>query len=223
MTYDECCVLAMSRTNEITRNYPSSRELMIRRASVRQRELMAKAAKANPDYYGVCAISPLDANAATDVNDIVEPTPTPELIDMVLIEDPGSSQYAAGTEVNIVRALDKHAELAPRMTLRDLVLQGVDDDMDGVISVEIYYSRLSPMATFADASSSLELQSPWDELLVIDLNRHLLQKATRLEASLRKEAIDACDAEETPLLAGYIEHIGTYGPHTTRFSRRMAR
>ncbi|HTJ62156.1 MAG TPA: hypothetical protein VL333_13275 [Candidatus Saccharimonadales bacterium] len=223
MTAEEMAILALARTSEITEHYPATRSTMYRRMGLRQRELMTLAAKANPDYYGVCALSNLDSNTATDLNDIIEPVPTPELISLVKIEDPGTSQWAAGTEINIVPAAQKDCELPPRATLRDLVLQGVDTDLVGVTSVEILYSRIAAAFGPFDGDSVLELQAPWDELLVIDLTKHLLGKATRLPQDIQQAAIAALDKEEAPILTAYIDHVTNYAPLTTRFTRRVAR
>lgn len=220
MTVEEMAKLAMARTSEITSHYPSTRALIYRRLGLRQREIMAMGAKLNPDYYGTCAESALDAKAATDLNDIIEPVPTPELVEMVTIEDAGTSQWDSGREVNIVTRHDIDAELPPRMTLRDLVLQGVGTDLDGVVSVMIFYSRLPALIGPSDADSAIELQSPWDELLAIDGAILLLQKATRLDGALRSAAISDLRAEEAPLLKGYLDHVQAYAPQSTRFIRR---
>lgn len=223
MTAEDAAILAMARTNEITSHYPATRALMYRRVGLRQRELMAEAAKHNPDYYGVCAISPLDALWSTDLNDIIEPTPSPELIEMVTIEDKGTSQWATGREVHLVPVSQLDAELPPRATLRDLVFQGVGTDLVGVASIEVFYSRLAPAFGPNDGASVLELQAPWDELLVIDLTRHLLRKATRLDQPIRAAAIADLTEEEKPLLTGYLAHVESYAPLTTRFARRTVR
>ena len=223
MTAEEAAVLAMARTSEITDQYPSTRSLMYRRLGLRQRELMAMAARANPEYYGVCAISALDADAATDLNDIIEPVPTPEFITLFKVEDAGSSQWVSGQEINIVPSNDRTVELPPRATLRDLVFQGVDDDLDGVISIEIYYSRISAAFSALDGASVLELQSPYDEMLIIDLTKHLLRKATRLPIDIRTSAIEMLTQEETGRIDEYLNHVRTYGPLTTRFSYRTNR
>lgn len=220
MTVEEMAKLAMARTSEITSHYPSTRALIYRRLGLRQREIMAMGAKLNPDYYGTCAESLLDDMLATDLNDIVEPVPTPELVEMVTIEDPGDSGLVAGQEVNIVTRHDVEAELPPRMTLRDLVLQSVNDDLEGVVSVMIWYSRLPALIGPGDKDSAIELQSPWDELLAIDGAIQLLQKATRLDAAIRTGAIADLRSEEAPLLAGYLDHVKAYAPQSTRFIRR---
>lgn len=223
MTAEEMAILAMARTSEITQHYPATRSLMYRRMSLRQRELMASAAKANPDYYGVCAISTLDSEAATDLNDITEPVPTPELVSVFRIEDAGDSQWTHGQEITIVPSSQLDCELPPRATLRDLVFQGVDDDLDGVVSIEIVYSRLSAPLGPLDGDSVLELQAPWDDLLLIDLTRHLIRKATRLPQDIIASVIAGLDAEEGPIVAAYLEHVINYVPLTTRFQRRTAR
>lgn len=220
MTVEEMAKLVMARTSEITSHYPSTRALIYRRLGLRQREIMAQGAKLNPDYYGTCAESALDGQSATDLNDIIEPVPTPELIEMVTIEDAGTSGYVLGTEVNIVTRHDVDAELPPRMTLRDLVLQGVNDDLVGVVSVMIFYSRLPAPFGPSDKDSVIELQSPWDELLVIDGAIQLLQKATRLDAAIRTAAIADLRTEEAPLVKGYMDHVQAYAPQSTRFIRR---
>jgi hypothetical protein len=219
MTAEEAAVLAMARTSEITDQYPATRALMYRRLGLRQRELMGVAAKTNPDYYGVCAVSPLDADAATDLNDIIEPVPTPELISAVLIEDPGTSAYAQGQEIAILPFEQRNVELPPRAMIRDLVFQGIDDDLAGVVSVEFYYSRLAAEFGPYDGDSVLELQHPHNELLIVDLTRHLLRKATRLPADVRSAALVALDDEEKPLLAAYLTHVKEYAPLVTGFQR----
>lgn len=219
MTAEEAAILAMARTSEITDQYPATRSLMYRRLGLRQRELMGMAARRNPDYYGVCAVSTLDALTATDLNDIIEPVPTPELLQEVTVADAGTSQWASGTVINIVPRDQRDAELPPRATLRDLVLQGVDDDLANVVSVEIFYSRLSAEFGPFDKDSVLELQHPHNELLIIDLTRHLIRKATRLPANIRADVIQQLDAEEKPLLDAYLAHVDAYVPQTSRFTR----
>lgn len=223
MTAEEAAVLAMARTSEITDQYPSTRSLMYRRLGLRQRELMALAGRENPEYYGVCAISPLDDEFATDLNDIIEPVPTPELISLFKVEDAGSSQWSHGDEITIVPAHDKGVELPPRATLRDLVFQGVDDDLDGVVSIEIMYSRIAAPFGPLDGGSVLELQNPYDEILIVDLTKHLLRKATRLPKDIRDTAIAGLVEEENGLVDKYLSHVRSYIGMTTRFQHRTNR
>ena len=99
----------------------------------------------------------------------------------------------------------------------------MDTDLVGVTSIEILYSRIAAAFGPFDGGSVLELQAPWDELLVIDLTKHLLGKATRLPQDIQQAAIAALEKEEAPILTAYIDHVTNYAPLTTRFTRRVAR
>lgn len=216
MNAEQITKLAMARTSEITDQYPTNRSLCYRRIGLRQRELMALAARENPDYYGTCATAPLSAGGV-DLNMMEFPVATPELVEEVRIENPGTSTYAAGDKINIVKLQDREAALAPRMTLRDLVLQAVGTDLDNVTSITVFYSRLPEIFDASDGESFVELQDPYIELLVIDLTKMLLTKATRLPADIRSSSLTLFAAEEASLLTQYLDHVRTYGPYTTRF------
>lgn len=216
MTAEDIVVLAMARTSEITDAYPATRSLAYRRLGLRQRQLQALAARENPDYYGVCAETPL-VNLAADLNDIATPVPMPELIQKVTIEDHGTSTWTNGKVISIVPLSDLNAELPPRMTLRDLVLQSVGNDLLNVTSIMVFYSRLADVFAPTDGGAVVELQDPFNELLVLDLVKVFLAKATRLDATIRQTSIETFAAEEASLLTAYLDHVRTYGPYSTRF------
>lgn len=221
LSCEEVAVQALARAAEVTETVPATRTLMYRRIGIRQQQLFAMGARVNSDYYGACAETNLIGGAA-DLADIASPVPIPELVSKVCIEDAGGSAYISGDEVNIVQTVDINAALAPRMTLRDLVLQEVGDDLTGVVSVMVYYSRLPKAYGPSDANTLTELSSPWDELLIVDLTKYLLRKARQLDEGARKLALDGLAAEESELLEGYITHVREYGPVQDRFGRSPA-
>lgn len=220
LTCEEITIQALARASEVSNTVPATRTLAYRRIGLRQQQLFAAAAKVNSDYYGACAETNLVAGAA-DLADIASPVPTPELVSKVCVENPGTSAYVNGDEVNIVQTVDITAALAPRMTLRDLVLQQVGTELAGVTSIMIYYSRLPKAYGPTDAATLTEISSPWDELLVVDLTIYLLRKAP-IDAAVRKLAIDSLKVEEAELLSGYLTHVREYGPVQDRFGRSPA-
>ncbi|HJX74917.1 MAG TPA: hypothetical protein VJ247_01090 [Gaiella sp.] len=222
LSVTEVIELALARMSEYTDQFPQSRLSMIRRVGVRQQQLFALAAETNIDYYGACAETVL-VNGACDLADIASPVPTPELITKIEVDDPGTSTYATGDEINIVPSTDLAAELVPRMTLRDLVLEAVDTDLDGVASIMVFYSRLSTMYGAADADTLTEISSPYDELLVVDLAVYLLKQARGIDETVRAAALASLGDEEKTLLQGYLAHVTAYGPTRARMRIRHRR
>ena len=66
-TVEDLVEQALSRCAEYGGNYPATRSLLYRRLGVRQQELFAAAARANPEYFGATAIGTLDANKAVSL------------------------------------------------------------------------------------------------------------------------------------------------------------
>lgn len=191
------------------------------RIGARQRALFARAAKLNPERFGTCAVAPLatvNGLRAVDLSDIAAPTPTPDLIQRVFVEDPGTSTFTAGTEVVVVTIDDRDAELPPRCLVRDRLLLGVEDDLDLVTSIEIYYSRLPDLFLATDRIKEIELDAPYDTLLEVDLAKWLLGKATQLSADAAAKAMAGFTAEEATLLTEFYEHVRGYAPAVSRFS-----
>lgn len=222
MTVEEIIQSAIERASHFTPHYPSGKASMIRRISTRQRELFARAARLNPERFGACATAVLDARFAADLQDIQDPIPAPELIQRITITDPGTSAYAVGDEVNIVTIADASAEMPPRATIRDLVLRPVGTDLDGVVEIAVWYSRVPAAIPSTGLAGLAELPSPHDELLVVDLARWLVQRATETSPEVRAAAVAAFAAEEAEGLVAFDAQVTDYGPWRSRFAEPPA-
>lgn len=190
--------------------------IWVRRINVRQEEIFARATSLNPDYYGICAVAPL-VNGAADLRDLTEDPPAPDRIDRIEIDDPGTSEYAAGERVNLVRVDDADVSLPPRMLLRDHVLWGVADDMDGVAKIKVYYARRPTPVRSED--DPIELDGAHSELLVWDLAKYMARRAPGVDAGVRQAAIAFFVAEEEAALALYDAHVQQFASTLqTRFA-----
>lgn len=190
--------------------------IWIRRINVRQEEIFARGTSLNPDYYGICAMAPL-VNGAANLRNLTEDPPAPDRIGRIEIHDPGNSEYAAGERVNLVRVDDVDASLPPRMLLRDHVLSGVADDMDGVATIKVYYARRpTPVRSKNDP---IELDGAHSELLVWDLAKYMTRRAPGVDAGVRQAAIAFFVAEEEAALAIYDAHVQQFASTLqTRFA-----
>lgn len=188
----------------------------VRRINVRQEELFARATSLNPDYYGICAVAPL-VNGAADLRDLTEDPPSAERVDRIDIDDPGTSEYAAGERVNLVRVDDADVSLPPRMLLRDHVLWGVADDMDGVAQIKVYYARRpTPIRSEDD---TIELDGAHSELLVWDLVKYMTRRAPGVDPATREAAMAFFVAQEEAALALYDAHVQQFASTLqTRFA-----
>lgn len=218
MTADELAELALARVSIFTKNFPTTRGIMYRRIGVRLRQLQMKAMKANGDFLGVFATADLTAGAA-DLNDVVEPTPTPGSIQRITVADPGTSALVAGDEIAIVPLSDPTAAIAPRCTLRDGVLESVGSDLDGVTSIRVDYARLGKVLTATDKATVVDLMEPWIELLVIDLTSYLLSLTTEMDETKKASALALLSAEETEMFDDFMAFVRDYAPTEDRFSR----
>lgn len=209
---------ALGRVSDLGGVYPSGRAPMYSRIGLTQRILFADAAKVNPERFGACATAALSSGAA-DFNDIVDPVPTPDLIQRVEISDKGTSSYTNGDEIHIVRPEDQDAAFAPRAMIRDGVLFQAGTDLALVTSIKIYYGKMpEPIpGTSAGAATLVALIQPWDVLLEVDLSVWLMEKATKIERQIRIDAIAGFKAEWTDVHAKYLAHVGSYAPITTSF------
>jgi len=188
----------------------------VRRINVRQEELFARATSLNPDYYGICAIATLSDGAA-NLRDLTEDPPAPDRIDRIEIHDPGTSEYAAGERVNLVRVDDVDASFPPRMLLRDHVLWSVGSDMDGVAKIKVYYARRpTPVRSEDDA---IELDGAHSELLVWDLAKYMTRRAPGVDPATREAAMAFFVAQEEAALALYDAHVQQFASTLqTRFA-----
>jgi len=195
---------------------------MYRRLSVRQQQLFARAAAINPEYYGVCAVAPL-SNGAVDLKDLGDPVYRADSLSRIEIADKGTSGYANGDEVHVVALTDPDAALPPRVTVRNGVVAQVGTDLNGVVSLRVFYSRLPLSIGPNDGSKELELLDPFQELLVVDLARYLVEHTLGLDATLRGQALPLLEAEEKDLLALFDAHVKAYtaAAETGRFGRTI--
>lgn len=218
LTCEEIAVQAMARASDITSSFPKTRSIMYRRIGVRQHQLFSRAAQINSEYFGTSAWATLDVDGAADLADFILPVPTPEQVQKVTVHaiDVGSP-YAVGDEIAIVSVADPEAELAPRMTLRGGVLRQVGTDLATVNEVRVWYSRQPAVLGATSELTATEIPAPWDELLVVDLARHLLRSSK--DTAERIAAITALDSEEVELLTGFDSHVAQYAARRERFGR----
>lgn len=216
LTCEQVTVQALARASEVSNTIPATRSLCYRRIGVRQQLLLEGAAKANPEFYGASATAPLTAGVA-DLADIVDPVPVPAMIQTVQVANPGTSGLLAGATVNIVPADDIESAIRPRATFRDRVLRGVGVELALVTSVAIYYARRAPVYGATDKDTVVELASPYDELLVIDLARWLLAKSPGAAKPEAVAAVTAMSAEEAALATAFSDYVRDYAPMQARF------
>lgn len=217
MTTEDIAVLALARATEFTDHVPSTRSLMYRRIGVRQQQLFARAARVNPEYFGICATGVLEDMQA-DLADLVTPLEAADTVTKIEVANAGTSALSTGMEVRVVALSDPEAELPPRCTIRNRVIRGVGNDLAGVVSVTIHYSRLPVRLTATDGAKEMELPEPHTELLVVDLAKDLIAKTVMLSPPDRTVALEVFSAEEEPLLLAFDAHVREYaGSRSARF------
>ena len=212
--------LALARVQEYARSHPAVRSVLYRRISTRQQELAILAARANPEYYGASADAVLVGGAA-DLNDIVSPVPTPEMIDHVLVSAIGAGATAAvGDEISIVRLGDESAEEPPRMTLRNGVLRAVGADLAGVTTITVYYAKIpDTLAVSESGASPVVIPPPYDQLLVLDIAELVVERTERGDANdpARAAVAEGLRREKGEWEAKWIAHVGASARTRTRF------
>lgn len=214
MQVEEIVTGSLARMMDWGNDFPSARMPMYRRISQRQQQLYSFASKANPDYYGRCAIGGFDAEGCLDLRDLIDLANLDQAagIQFVEISDAGASvTVTAGEEVNIVSIADRDADVSPRVTLRDFIFRGVGTDLTGVISVKIFYPRIPDELLFTeDGTTEIELLQQHQELLIIDLTKDLLRKTMGMEPSVKTAAAGLLAAEEEKAMQDYLEDINAF-------------
>ncbi len=226
MTYEEVVENALARTLEWDGEFPSTRLPMYRRIGVRQQQLFSMASKVNPDYYGSEAAAALDSEYRLDLKDLDGLATLDQAagVQRVIILDPGASIYVAGDEVNIVSIDDIDADLPPRVTIRDQIVKGVGTDLINVVSLCVKYPRYADMPlNTEDGTTDIQLQEPYQELLVIDLTKDLVRKTLSLEVGVKAAIGETLKEEETELLTVYMADVAAFqiGQHH-RFSEPVS-
>jgi hypothetical protein len=222
VTVEEIVLAGFERITQFTPSFPTSRASLYRRIGVRQQQLFARAARLNPERFGTSAVATVDAEGAVDLLDISAPIPIPELIQKLTVEDAGTTDYAVGTEISVVPIGDPEAGVAPRMTMRDLILRPIGTETAGIATIRAWYARTTPLYGPASAGEDIELPAPHDELLITDIARTLLVRAPQVESAVHTRGLESLNAEEAMQLAQFDEHVSNYGPWTSRFARPPA-
>lgn len=214
MTYDEIVDYALARALDFGGQFPSTRPVYYRRIEIRQQQLFTMASRVNPDYFGVTAKGTLDANYKLNLADLdtatdLDPTAA---ITRVLVLGPGTHPtLQAGDEITIVPETDEDAFLPPRMTLRNFILAGVDDDLEGVATVCVHYgyrpqNNTAPM----DGTETAELPQVFQELLVIDLSAYMVRQTLSMDAETKAAALQILQAEEKEMLDPFLAEVADY-------------
>lgn len=219
MTFEDVRQAALARLLQFTTRYPQGKAVPYRRIGIRQQDLYDQAADVNPEFGGDGALAELDAGAA-DLNDIAAPVGLPARITRIEVSDPGDSPYAIGKEISVVGVDDPEAAAAPRATLRQGVLRGWAAELDDVTEILVYYPFQPAPADPAETGVRVvEIPSPHDELLVIDLTKALLRSVGTLTPAVRADILGDLTDEETPRLAGWLKHAHSFAPLQSRFAR----
>lgn len=222
MTFDEIIDNAKARGLEFGSSFPTTNRVLYRRIEIHQQELFSQASRINPDYFGVSAKGPLDAEFALDLKGLevsvgVDPA---SAVTRVEIQDAGTHPtLVTGDQVNLVSQSDREAALAPRMTLRNFVLRGIGTDLTGVVSVCVYYGyRPENFATPMDGTEEAELPDVYQELLVIDATKWMLKQTLSMNVEARAGAIAALSEEEDEMSGAFMAEVADYaGGQVSRF------
>ena len=222
MTYDEIVEHAKERGLFFGMTFPTTSKVLFRRIEIREQEIFSQAARVNPDYFGVNAEGPLDAEFRANLKDLdvsadVDPAAN---ITRLEIGDAGTHPtFARGDLVNIVSLNDIEADVSPRMTLRNFILAGVGQDLAGVVSIVIHYgyrpeNKSLPMNGFEVA----ELPDPFQELLVIDLMKWVLKQTLDMDTQGKASAIAVLTEEENEMSGAFMAEVGDFaGAQVSRF------
>jgi len=215
-TFEQIHKAALSRALDLNVRVPGSASLAYRRISVRQQTLFGWVAGINPAYYTIQAIGTLDAGGGIDLRamlgDGVREAAAVVAVyveSMVAFEPPAEAPYAVGDRIALVPPQDDPtAYLAPRATIRDHAFEPVGADLADVLTIRMHYAyRSDPVADEEDGTSEIAMESPFDELLVIDLTRYLTRKTLKMEAASKTAIINELNEEEKELLASFEAHV----------------
>ncbi len=220
---------ALARALDWSTRQPTSKSVLWRRISIRQQELFALAGQVNPEYFHAKAVGTLDGTAIDLMLMEADGVKVPVLVTAALIETMAvvvPLPYAVGDKINIIAEQDDpDAYLAPRARIRGHVLEAVGEDLDDVTHIRLLYAyRSATAAVDEDGTSTLELDAPFDELLVVDLARHLARLSLELEPDKKAAIIAAYGEEEKELLGQFADHLENFlSGMTSRGKRTQGR
>lgn len=209
---------ARARATEFGATIPTTHSVMFQRVSVRQQDLFGLAAQWNPEYYALYAIATLDdpnLPGGANLRDMFASSVLEAvLITGVWIEDKGTSAFTNGDAVTITPASERPAAfIAPRATVLNHIIQGLEGDLDDVAEIKVRYSyRPDPLAQDETGTTTVGIEQPYDELLVVDLARDLARKTVDMEGGRKKAIVEELDREETALLASYAAQVRGFLP-----------
>jgi hypothetical protein len=191
-----------------------SESVLYDRMSLRQAELFSWVAGIDPEFFGRDVAAPVTSGTVA-FTALESAGVRVGHVQSVVVENPGTSGYRAGERVRLVRS-DDVRDLPPRVTLRDRVLRSVETDLEGVTSLRVFFSRL-PAGITPSGVGTIELPSPFDDLLALDLAKFIL---TRDLETANSPALAYYVAEEAKRLVALEAHIrGTYRAMETRFTQ----
>jgi len=210
-TVEDVVVAALARCGDLGIPTGGTRSVMYRRASIRQQQLFSEVAKRNPEYFGQVALGTL-VNGAVNIDTMVlsnvteceavyrievgaQTTPTPPAVDL----------YATDQKVSLVSVNDPNAGLAPRVTIQNRVIRQVGTDLATVTKVRVYYSTRPAMMTAA--TSAVELPSPFEEVLVIDLAIWLIKQSAEVNDARKAVVLPALVGEQKEMETALLEHV----------------
>jgi hypothetical protein len=105
------------------------------------------------------------------------------------------------------------------MTLRNFILTGVGQDLAGVVTIVIYYgyfpeTKAVPLTGFEEA----ELPLAYQELLVYDLTRWLIQQTLEMDPAKKVAALELLDVDAGQMLEAFLgEAVDYAGAQVSRF------
>lgn len=212
MNAQEILDTALGKCAEFNVQVPSTRSAAFARLTRRQEQLFARAAVLNREFFGKDGELVVAANEV-DTQDL---NPIPMRVHIVRVANPGASAYPVGQRVAIVHVDDLEAELPPRATMRDGVIQGVASDWTGLTSVRVFYSKRPAEVTMPDDVP--ELPKQFHELLALDLAKWLIRKTLGITDQSKLEMVGVLETEEKELEADFERFLVDWAfTETSRF------
>ena len=216
MTPDQIIDEAESVCSDYSISYPTTKSVMYLRMSQCQKRMFVDAADVDQEYYGMRADLTLDGSGCADLSRIDElhAAPVERVDDLKILEanDPAD----IGRRVNLVSAYEAEVHYAPRVTLRSHVIESVGDDLAGVTKLRMLYTRRprtigrNGLIAGATAQRHVELESPWDYLLVWDLANDLIRRSDE-EDKARKGMLQEMVKETfTMLKDDFLMHVAGF-------------
>jgi hypothetical protein len=203
VTAEEVIVAAMARCTDLGATVPSAWSVYLRRIGLRQGQIFSMVAQVDPEYFGVESFVPLVNGAFTLAN----LSPKVERIADVRIGNPGSSGFQSNDPVNLIRHDDQEAMLPPRAVVRDQILRQVGNDLQGVSTLVLYYSKRPATSSAITKATVMELPEQFQDLLVIDLAKQMIRKLLDVEPARRDGWLGLLSDEESMLLGVLESHV----------------